>query len=628
MQRRAVTHGGGPLLVLAGAGTGKTRVLTRRIAWLVEQGSPPWEVLAVTFTNKAASEMRQRLAQLLGEQSKGMWIGTFHATCARLLRRHGERVGLTPKFVIFDDGDQRKVLGECFKELGLGEKTLLRGVQSRIDRLKNSGVDPSTVPPVDGDAVGNLARRVAPLYAGRLAKEDAVDFNDLILKTLALLSDAEMADTLGRRFSQVLVDEFQDTNAIQYRLVRSLAVRGNLCVVGDDDQSIYRWRGADPRNLLEFDRDYPGAQVVKLEQNYRSVGNILTAANGVISRSTVRRAKKLWTEQVPGDPVLIEETPDEREEAEAVARRVSSMVARGRKWGDIAVLYRMHYQSRSFEEAFRARRIPYRIVGGVSFFQRKEIKDISEYLRLVVNPQADTAFERVVNVPARGIGDTTVERLRTCARRSGISMLQAARELAEPPADRRCLSEAEAEDRASVAGAAGAGIPGAAGAAIGIAGVAGAGIVPESLVEKLLRGTCPGRASGGGNHREPFRRKELRRGSSVEEMSACLPRAGGTRRDSPAIRCRSDTAERRPPDSRLLSDSQEKLRIPGTNSTLVDMGATPAAASALSGVDDSTARADAATAIGTAARRKLATFLELVDDLAAVNAPGIPMAEI
>jgi DNA helicase II / ATP-dependent DNA helicase PcrA len=414
-------------MVLAGAGSGKTRVLTARIARLVGDGVQPRRILAVTFTNKAAGEMRERLGRLIGEAARAMWVGTFHGTCARLLRLYPDRVGLTRDFTIFDDDDQRRLISAILKELNVSERITPRAVLTRIDRARNSGEDLSQV--YTRDYVDDVARRVAPHYLERLQRENAVDFNELLLKVEALTQHAEVGPELARRFEHVLVDEFQDTNPVQYRLVRHFSKgSGNLTVVGDDDQSIYRWRGAEPKNLLDFDRDFPEARVVKLEQNYRSTQLILAAANAVIAKNRERHAKRLWTDRGEGEPILVEECWDERAEAQFIAQGILGLRgAEGRGEGDFAVLYRTHAQSRALEEAFRAKRIPYRVVGGVSFFQRREIKDITEYLRLLANDQADTAFERVVNVPARGIGDTTVDRIRVLARARSIPMLEAAR---------------------------------------------------------------------------------------------------------------------------------------------------------------------------------------------------------
>ena len=424
-QRAAIEHGDGPLMVLAGAGTGKTRVLVHRIAQLVETGTAPWEILAVTFTNKAAGEMRHRLRQLLGDGADAMWIGTFHATCAKLLRRFGGCVGLTRSFVIFDDDDQIKLIEKLLKETGLDEQVSPRTILSRIDRAKNRGLDPVAPTGVFDDVI----EKIYPLYQAQLAKENAVDFNDLLLKTIDLFKHEQAARVLKVKFRHVLVDEFQDTNKVQYQLVwRFAEATRNLTVVGDDDQSIYAWRGAEPRNLLDFDRDFPDARVIKLEQNYRSTQTILDAANGIIRKNRDRHAKALWTDRGGGEPIEIYQAGDERGEAYFVAQSIRRLIDDGPSSpSDIAILYRTNAQSRVLEEHLRAARIPAKVVGAVSFFERKEVKDVIAYLRLLVNPAADSALERVINVPARGIGETTVDRLRAAARANGSGLFEAAR---------------------------------------------------------------------------------------------------------------------------------------------------------------------------------------------------------
>jgi DNA helicase-2/ATP-dependent DNA helicase PcrA len=424
-------------MVLAGAGTGKTRVLVHRIARLVERGTEPWAILAVTFTNKAAGEMRDRLRHLLGGAADAMWIGTFHATCARLLRRHAEHVGLTRSFQIFDDDDQLKLIERLLKEAGLDVDASPRTVLSRIDRAKNRNADPRAVRmgPLD-----HVIEHVYPRYQAQLVQENAVDFNDLLLKVLELLgsdndaaaapgADRRASRALRMRFRHVLVDEFQDTNLVQYELVRRLAhATRNLTVVGDDDQSVYSWRGAEPRNLLDFDRDFPDAKVIKLEQNYRSTQTILDAANAVIAKNRDRHEKALWTDVGAGDPIELYTAGDERGEAYFVAQSIRRLLDTGSlSPRDIAILYRTNAQSRVLEEHLRAARVPAKVVGAVSFFERKEVKDVIAYLRLVGNPAADSAFERAVNVPARGIGETTVDRLRAAARAHGVGLLDAAR---------------------------------------------------------------------------------------------------------------------------------------------------------------------------------------------------------
>ncbi len=425
-QRDAVEHVDGPLMVLAGAGTGKTRVLVQRIARLVERGTEPWAILAVTFTNKAAGEMRHRLRELLGDAADAMWIGTFHATCARLLRRYAPHVGLTKSFVIFDDDDQIKLVEKLLKGAGLDDQVSPRTILSRFDRAKNRGVDPRAI---QTGMFDDVVERIYPLYQAQLAKENAVDFNDLLLKVLDLFRVDAVRDHLKTRFRHVLVDEFQDTNKVQYDLVRHFAeATRNLTVVGDDDQSIYAWRGAEPRNLLDFDRDFPDARVIKLEQNYRSTQTILDAANGVIRKNRDRHEKSLWTDRGGGELIETYQAGDERGEAYFIAQSIRRLLDDGpASPNDIAILYRTNAQSRVLEEHLRAARVPAKVVGAVSFFERKEVKDVIAYLRLLTNEAADSAFERVVNVPARGIGDTTVDRLRAAARASGAGLLEAAR---------------------------------------------------------------------------------------------------------------------------------------------------------------------------------------------------------
>jgi DNA helicase II / ATP-dependent DNA helicase PcrA len=425
-QRAAVEHGDGPLMVLAGAGTGKTRVLVHRIARLVERGTEPWAILAVTFTNKAAGEMRHRVRHLLGEGADAMWIGTFHATCARILRRYAERVGLTRSFVIFDDADQVKLIERLLKEAALDDEVSPRTVLTRIDRAKNRNVDPRSIRTGIYD---DVIDRVFPLYQAQLAKENAVDFNDLLLKVLELLGREDTGKSLRMRFRHVLVDEFQDTNRVQYDLVRQLAeATRNLTVVGDDDQSVYSWRGAEPRNLLDFDRDFPDAKVIKLEQNYRSSQTILDAANAVIAKNVDRHEKALWTDRGPGETIELYQAGDERGEGYFVAQSIRRLLDDGPlSPNEIAILYRTNAQSRVLEEHLRAARVPAKVVGAVSFFERKEVKDVIAYLRLLGNAAADSAFERVVNVPARGIGEATVDRLRAAARANGSGIYEAAR---------------------------------------------------------------------------------------------------------------------------------------------------------------------------------------------------------
>jgi DNA helicase-2/ATP-dependent DNA helicase PcrA len=412
-QAAAVAHVEGPLLVFAGAGSGKTRVITYRIANLVAcERVAPWRILAVTFTNKAAGEMRARLQKLCGpEMARALWVGTFHATCAKLLRAHGEAVGVKPNFVIYDASDQKAVVSRALKDLDLDERRFPpRAVLAHIHKHKQEGRGPDEA--ASHSYVDDVALKIFRNYEKRLRDANAVDFEDLILLVARLLEKTDEGDRIRRRFDYVLVDEFQDTNAIQYRFLRDL-VRGheNLCVVGDDDQSIYRWRGADVRNIRGFRRDYPKATVVKLEQNYRSTKRIVAGALGVISRSNEREPKELWTANGDGAPIRVVAARDERDEAAFVVDAVQRARAEGTDLREMAVFYRIHAQSRVLEEAMRAANVPYQIVGGIRFYERAEIKDALSYLRVVVNPASDVDLGRIVNVPARGIGQTTVDRL-------------------------------------------------------------------------------------------------------------------------------------------------------------------------------------------------------------------------
>jgi ATP-dependent DNA helicase UvrD/PcrA len=426
-QAGAVSHSAGPLLVFAGAGSGKTRVITFRIANLIaRERVAPWRILAVTFTNKAAGEMRARLEKLCGaELARALWVGTFHATCAKLLRIHGSAVGVHPNFVIYDSADQKAVVSRALKDLGLDEKRYpARAVLAHIHKHKQEGRGPDEA--ASHSYVDDVAIRLYRTYEERLRAANAVDFEDLILLVARLLGETPEGDKIRRRFDYVLVDEFQDTNATQYRFLREL-VSGhkNLCVVGDDDQSIYRWRGADVRNIRYFRRDYPDATVVKLEQNYRSSGRIVAAALGVISRSNEREPKELWTANEPGDFVRIVAARDERDEAAFVVDAVRRARAEGTELREIAVFYRIHAQSRVLEEAMRAANLPYQIIGGAKFYERAEIKDVLAYLRVLLNPGSDVDLLRVVNVPARGIGQTTVDRLTTWATLNDRSVFDA-----------------------------------------------------------------------------------------------------------------------------------------------------------------------------------------------------------
>lgn len=441
-QARAVAKVQGPLLVFAGAGSGKTRVITYRIANMIARHDvPPFRILAVTFTNKAAGEMRHRLETMLGSAAREAWVGTFHATCAKILRRHPEGAGLTSSFVIYDSQDQKSVMTRVLRELELDEKRYpVRGMLARVHKEKQEGRGPEDMS-LDS-YLDDAAKKAYVAYEARMRAANAVDFEDLIWRVVRILEakdDApppvkEARDTLRRRFSHVLVDEFQDTNATQYRLLQAFAARTrNLCVVGDDDQSIYRWRGADVRNIRGFRRDYPDAEVVKLEQNYRSTANIVRAALAVIAPSPTREPKQLFTANEDGGKVHVVETASERDEAAYAVRLVRDAIAQGIEPREIALFYRVHAQSRVIEEQMRSANVPYQIVGGMKFFERAEVKDALSYLRVLTNPKSDVDLLRIVNVPPRGIGKATIERVVELATRLGVTVFDAMAKLDELP---------------------------------------------------------------------------------------------------------------------------------------------------------------------------------------------------
>ena len=431
-QTAAVLHPDGPLLVLAGAGSGKTRVLTARIAHLIqERGVAPSRIFAVTFTNKAAGEMRTRVAALLGADPRGLWIGTFHSLSARLLRREAPLLGYGPNFTIYDQDDSESFIKRLLEERRLSPKANPpRAIHAIISSAKNRMLLPEEL---GASADSPLQRIAADIYAAlgpALRQANAMDFDDLLLLPLTLFGEhPERLAYWQSRFVHVLVDEFQDTNAAQYRLVKQLASQHkNLCVVGDDDQAIYGWRGADVRHMLSFQRDFPGTTLIKLEQNYRSTQVILDAANGVIAENTNRLGKTLFTAQQGGEPVTLLTAADERDEAEWLAGELARRAAEGDvPYEGMAILYRTNAQSRPLEEAFRFRGIPYRLVGAVSFYERREVKDVLAYLRLIANPADDEAFARIVNVPRRGIGDASVTQLVRAAAQWRRTLLETAR---------------------------------------------------------------------------------------------------------------------------------------------------------------------------------------------------------
>ncbi len=425
-QKEAVLHGEGPLLILAGAGSGKTRVITHRIAWLIrERAVRPWNILAVTFTNKAAREMAERVRQLLASDETPL-ISTFHAACGRILRKDGHYLGYDSSFAIYDDRDSERLLKEIVREQNLDDKRFPPAkLGARIDDCKNRGLIPEELPV--GDIWNRQFVEVYATYQERLRRSNALDFGDLLLQTVRLFE--QQPEVLARwqeRFQWLLVDEYQDTNPVQYRLIRLLAgSRRNLCVVGDDDQSIYSWRGADIRNILEFEKDFPDVAVIRLEQNYRSTPTILKAAGSVVSRNMGRKAKTLWTSNPDGEPIRCEQLETDRDEARFVAREIAALHRGGLPLTEAAVFYRTNAQSRLVEEALVSEGLAYHIVGGVRFYARMEVRDILAYLRLLENRSDEVALKRIINVPPRGIGAATIERLSAMAAHERIDFDEA-----------------------------------------------------------------------------------------------------------------------------------------------------------------------------------------------------------
>lgn len=429
-QAEAVEHYAGPLLILAGAGSGKTRVLTHRIGYLIkEKGVAPYSILAITFTNKAAGEMKERVNNLIGHQAEAMWICTFHSACVRILRKEIGRLGYDSNFVIYDSADQQTLIKQCLKELNIDDKRYPpRAVGAGISQAKNKLMDPKAYDDKAYDYYQQTVSKVYKLYQAKLHTNNAVDFDDLIMKTVALFEqDAEVLEYYQNRFRYILVDEYQDTNHAQYRLVKMLAARHrNLCVVGDDDQSVYGFRGADIQNILDFERDYPEVKVIRLEQNYRSTKNILEAANEVISNNCGRKQKRLWTENPGGSLISLFTAQDERHEGYYVAQKiVEGHDWHDRNYHDFAVLYRTNAQSRVIEEIFMKNNVPYTIVGGLRFYERKEIKDVLAYLKVISNPVDGVSLQRVINVPRRGIGDTSLGKIAEYAREHALSLYDA-----------------------------------------------------------------------------------------------------------------------------------------------------------------------------------------------------------
>jgi DNA helicase-2/ATP-dependent DNA helicase PcrA len=427
-QRDAVLHTEGPLLILAGAGSGKTRVLIYRAAHLINRGVDPRNILAVTFTNKAADEMKERVFRMLGQAAHLLWVATFHSTAAQILRRHIHLLGYSRDFTIYDEDDSLSAIKMVMKELDIDAKSFSpKWVRAGIEAAKRDRLDLGEIAAGSDQGALNLIARIAVAYQDKLKAANALDFNDLLLFNLRLFE--RQPDVLAHyqeRFRYILVDEYQDTNEVQYLIVRNLARRyRNLCVVGDEDQSIYGWRGANLENILNFAKDFPGARVIKLEQNYRSTRNIIEAASAVISINKHRTPKKLWTENEPGRKIHVHEVRDERAEASWLVENVLRLKSQGYTLRDMAVFYRTHAQSRNFEDALRALNIPYAVYGGIRFYDRKEIKDIIAYLRVLINPVDEVSLLRIINEPARGIGPGTVARVRAFADQEKVSILEA-----------------------------------------------------------------------------------------------------------------------------------------------------------------------------------------------------------
>jgi len=429
VQSAAVANTDGPCLIFAGAGSGKTRVLTHRIARLLETGVPAFDILAVTFTNKAAGEMKSRLEDMVGAPARDLWVGTFHAMCVRLLRRDGRAIGIEPNFGIIDTDDQKSVIKSIFEDLDYDDRTITPGfVLEEISKAKNALIWPEQYHEKTTSFLGEKVGNVYAEYERRLRKDNHLDFDDLIVRTIDLLEkDAPTRKKYQKKFRYVLVDEYQDVNQAQYRLIRLLGDHHkNVTVVGDDDQSIYSWRGSDYKMILRFEEDFPGAAVFKLEENYRSTQTILDAANALVENNKTRAKKKLFTKRAEGDPIVAFPATTERDEARYVTERIKSLVRDGSAYRDFLILYRTNAQSRVFEEALIADGIPYRVVGGVGFYQRAEIKDVVAYLRYIANPSDSIAFKRIINVPRRGIGQQTLAALVSAANAEGKALGEAA----------------------------------------------------------------------------------------------------------------------------------------------------------------------------------------------------------
>ncbi len=426
-QREAAMYTEGALLILAGAGSGKTSTMTRRIAYLAdEKGVSPYNILAVTFTNKAAREMEERVEEILGSNSR-MWIMTFHAACLRMLRMDGDRLGYTNSFAVYDPVDQKSIVKNLLKEYEIDEKKFTpNSILSNISKAKEQEIGPREFEENAGDFRDETVAKVYRGYERILSRNNAMDFDELILNAVRLLKEnPDVLEKYQERFRYIMVDEYQDTNQLQYKLISLLAKKyGNICVVGDDDQCIYQWRGADIRNILNFEKEFPKAKVVKLEQNYRSTANILEAAHSVISNNKQRKRKKLWTDASQGEKIQYHRLESDYREAGYIAQEIGYMVQQGENYRDFAILYRTNAQSRNFEDSLAQRRIPYRVIGGLRYYDRMEIKDMIAYMRLVANPMDDIAFDRVVNSPKRGIGKATMDKIKSVANYCEKSIFQ------------------------------------------------------------------------------------------------------------------------------------------------------------------------------------------------------------
>lgn len=429
-QYEAVVNTEGPCLVIAGAGSGKTKVLTHKIAYLIdEKGVLPWNILAITFTNKAANEMKERIEGLVGDVAKDIWMGTFHSVCVRILRRFIDRIGFDFSFIIFDTSDQRTLIKACIKNIGLDDKMFTdRSVQSEISNAKNEMLEPDQYTlRANGDFRKEKIALVYEMYQKRLKENNAIDFDDIINYTIKILMDnPDVLEYYSDKFKYVLVDEYQDTNKSQFTLVTLLASKnGNITVVGDNDQGIYSFRGADISNILNFERDFPGTKIIKLEQNYRCTGNILKAANSVIKNNEVKYKKQLWTENDVGNLPKVYSAKNEYDEGTYIATQIEHLRREEKyNYSDFAILYRMNTQSRAIEEILRREGIPYKIIGGLKFYERKEIKDVISYLRLIQNPSDNISLKRVINEPKRGIGKTSLDNIEKLAEDTGISMYE------------------------------------------------------------------------------------------------------------------------------------------------------------------------------------------------------------